>query len=213
MSSAAQYFWRNKRYLYPPNWHAGAKALYRRLSKSSIFLADDIELGLCSLDPVKKIACLIELAKPRSVLDIGCGTGEAVKDFRSHGIEALGVEGSLSAIQRSSCREFIRQHDLRRPLHLDRRFDLVWCFEVAEHIHQLYVDIFVDSLVSHGPIVALSAAPPGQGGEGHFNEQPQGYWIGKFSDRGFILQREWTEALQSIEEFYSPNMMVFVRGS
>jgi SAM-dependent methyltransferase len=211
MSSSIQYFWRNKRYFYPPNWQAGAKALYRRLSKSSIFLADDVDNGLCSLDPEKKIACLINLTKPKSVLDIGCGTGEAVKNFRSHGIEAFGVEGSGSAIQRSSCREFIHQHDLRKPLRLGRTFDLVWCFEVAEHIHHLYVDIFVDSLVAHAPIIALSAAPPGQGGEGHFNEQPQSYWISKFLDRGFVLQREWTQTLQSIEEFYSPNMMIFVR--
>jgi hypothetical protein len=88
----------------------------------------------------------------------------------------------------------------------------VWCFEVAEHIHPQYVDVFVENLARHAPVVAMSAAPPGQGGEGHFNEQPQQYWENRFSDHGFKLHSGWTWALQAVEEFYSENVMVFVRA-
>ena len=67
----------------------------------------------------------------------------------------------------------------------------------------------MDSLVRYSKVVALSAAPPGQGGEGYFNEQPQGYWVAKLADRGYALHAEWTAAMQEIDEFYSENMMVF----
>ena len=160
--AAGEYVWRNRRYLYPPNWRAGAKALYRRFSGSGIFFTED-ELGMCSLHPAKKIDCIVNLVKPSSVLDVGCGTGKALQDFEARGLDARGVEGSKLAIQHSPCRELIQQHDLRKPLRLARNFDLVWSFEVAEHIHPRYVDVFVQNLACHGPVIAMSAAPPGQG--------------------------------------------------
>ena len=86
----------------------------------------------------------------------------------------------------------------------------MWCFEVAEHIHQKYVELFLDSVVKHGSVVAISAAPPGQGGEGHFNEQPQSYWQAKFAQRGYVLHDTWTDTIQNIDEFYSKNMMIYI---
>ena len=100
------------------------------------------------------------------MLDVGCGTGQALMDVPQRGLDALGIEGSRRAITRAPYPELIRQHDLRHPLHLHRCFDLVWCFEVAEHIHSRYVDVFVGNLVRHSTVIAMSAAPPwaGRGG-------------------------------------------------
>jgi hypothetical protein len=50
---------------------------------------------------------------------------------------------------------------------------LVWCFEVAEHIHSRYVENFIDNLCRHSDLVTLSAAPPGQGGEGISMSSPK----------------------------------------
>jgi 2-polyprenyl-3-methyl-5-hydroxy-6-metoxy-1,4-benzoquinol methylase len=96
---------------------------------------------------------------------------------------------------------------------LGRRFDLVWCFEVAEHIHPSHVEAFVDNLCRHSDIITLSAAPPGQGGEGHFNEQPQSYWVSMFAKRGYYLHSDWTAQMHAVQEFYSENMMVFCNAS
>jgi hypothetical protein len=85
------------------------------------------------------------------------------------------------------------------------------CVEVAEHIHSNYVETFLDSLVRHSDTIAMSATPPGQGGEGHFNEQPRSYWIVKLDTRGYRLHEEWTDELRAVKEFYSDNMMVFTR--
>lgn len=186
----------------------GAMAAYRRLSKSGVFLREQ-ELGMCSLLPARKVDEIVRLVKPRTILDVGCGTGRTTVYLTEHGFETLGIEGSAIAIRRSERPDLIRRHDLRVALDLKRLFDLVWCFEVAEHIHPKFVNTFVDTLVRHSKVVALSAAPPGQGGEGHFNEQPQSYWEAKFADRGYALHTEWTTSMQQVAEFYSKNMMVF----
>lgn len=69
--------------------------------------------------------------------------------------------------------------------------DLAFSFEVAEHIEQDYADIFVDNMLSGDPRwVIMTAAPPGQGGCWHVNEQPKSYWIEKFERRGYKLSEE-----------------------
>jgi 2-polyprenyl-3-methyl-5-hydroxy-6-metoxy-1,4-benzoquinol methylase len=211
MQTLIDYFARNSRYALPKNWRAGAKAIYRRLSKSGVLFAAE-ELGMASLHPSRKVARIIELVRPRTVVDFGCGTGSTLRQFVETGIAALGVEASRAAIRASGHPDLIKRHDLRRPLDLKRRFDMAWCFEVAEHIHPSYVETFVDNLCRHSNIITLSAAPPGQGGEGHFNEQPKSYWVAKFEKRGYFLHSDWTAQMQSVQEFYSENMMVFCVG-
>ena len=208
MKSLIDYVTRNSRYALPRNWRSAGKANYRRLSKSGILFASD-ELGMASLHPSRKVAKIIELVRPGTVVDIGCGTGLTLRQFLDMGIAAVGVEASRAAIRASRHPDLIKRHDLRRELDLGRRFELVWCFEVAEHIHPRYVDIFVDNLCRHSDTITLSAAPPGQGGEGHFNEQPQSYWVLQFEKRGYRLHAEWTAQMKAVNEFYSENMMVF----
>ena len=69
--------------------------------------------------------------------------------------------------------------------------------EVAEHIDPELEDKFLD-WITQGDRTLLTAAPPGQGGEHHVNEQPKEYWIERMSDRGFvydgILTRKWQAA-------------------
>ena len=58
--------------------------------------------------------------------------------------------------------------------------------EVAEHIPLQSADGFVENLVRHSDgIIFFSAAPPGQGGEFHVNEQPYDYWRQKFRRHGY----------------------------
>ena len=70
------------------------------------------------------------------------------------------------------------------PLRIGRRFDLVNCLEVAEHLDASRADSFVDDLCALGDVVVFSAAIPGQGGTHHVNEQFQSYWQERFRRNG-----------------------------
>lgn len=79
----------------------------------------------------------------------------------------------------------IQQWDLKQELDLHRKFDLVWCFKVAGHIHPYFVPSLIRTLTNHADTIVMSAAHPGQGGNGHFNEQPRSYWIDLFASYGY----------------------------
>ena len=88
-----------------------------------------------------------------------------------------------------------------------------WSYEVAEHIHPKYTEAFLQTLTSHGPVVVMSAAQPGQGGYGHFNEQPRQYWIERLERRGFSYLADISTHFQSLPDDYARNVLVFVRQS
>jgi SAM-dependent methyltransferase len=190
----------------------GLKALFRRLTRSSIFIDVD-ELYMCSLEHPKKLSRTLELYSPGSVLDLGCGTGRSLDFFLARGIDVVGVEGSSLAIRHARHPERIRRHDLNHPLDLGRTFDLVWCLEVVEHIHPSYLEVFMPTITRHSDVIVLSAARPGQGGEGHFNEQPPEYWIAVFARFGFAEDREATAALRAVDEVFAENMLAFRRSA
>jgi SAM-dependent methyltransferase len=133
-----------------------------RVQKDSRFAAD--ELRWASLLPTHLLDAVVERWRPFSVLDIGCGTRQAVKYLAEKGIDCIGVEGSRAVVEASPVRDRIQCLNLNHPVSLGRLFDVVWSYEVAEHIHPAYTDAFLHTLTSHGPVVVLSAAQPGQGG-------------------------------------------------
>jgi SAM-dependent methyltransferase len=182
----------------------------RALTKNSIFVEEQ-ELHMCSLAHEKKLDIVLELFKPASVLDVGCGTGRALSYLRDKGVDAFGVEGSDLAISRSRHPKQIVKHNLNRELNLGRRFDLVWCAEVVEHIHPRYERNLVRTLVNHADLLVITAAQPGQGGEGHFNEQPFEYWISRFASYGYSYDEPTTLKLRAVPEPYSENVLVFRR--
>lgn len=176
--------------------------------KDSTFLGEDV-MYMCSLFPVKIIDRIVDEFRPRSVLDVGCGTGVSLAYFLQNGVDGTGVENSKLAISKSLVKEKIIKHNLKRPLNLNRKFDLVWSFEVIEHIHPHFEATFLDTLVGHSNRVIISAAFPNQGGHGHFNEQLPQYWITRFSELGFQLNERITDCLQNIEEEHAKNILVF----
>jgi SAM-dependent methyltransferase len=184
------------------------KNFIRALTKNSIFVEEQ-ELHMCSLAHEQKLDLIMELFKPTSALDIGCGTGRALSYLREKGVETIGVEGSDLAISRARHPSHIVKHNLNRELNLRRRFDVVWCAEVVEHIHPRYEKNLLRTMVNHSDLIILTAAQPGQGGEGHFNEQPFEYWIGRFRALGYSYDESTTLKLRAIPEPYSENILVF----
>jgi SAM-dependent methyltransferase len=181
-----------------------------RARKDSSFTAE--ELGMASLLPAQLLDAVQERWRPRSLLDIGCGVGRAMQYLSERGVECVGLEGSQPAIDASPVRSQIQRTNLNRPVALGRTFDVVWSYEVAEHIHAKYVDAFLETLTTHGPVIVMSAAQPGQGGCGHFNEQPPEYWIAHIERRGFRYAAAEADALHALSDEFARNMMVFVKN-
>jgi SAM-dependent methyltransferase len=132
-----------------------------------------------------------------SVFDVGCATGHWLSCFEKEGCEIFGLEGTTNAIPYMMVDQTkIDIHDLREPYEKIQNVDLVYSIEVAEHIEPDYADNFVDALTRHGAsYILLTAAPPGQGGHGHYNLQYKSYWIKKFKSNGYEIFPEFRDKI------------------
>ncbi len=139
--------------------------------------------------PREVVPIIMELIKPKSVLDVGCGTGTWLKAFEEAGVEHYyGLDGHYvkeSQLQ-IPYKKFIVT-DFSKQWAINEEFDLVVSLEVAEHLPESSADTFIESLVAHGDVILFSAAVPGQGGQHHINEQWPEYWQQKFAKHGFYF--------------------------
>jgi len=140
--------------------------------------------GLAAYDAVNErhmLALLALTGLPDTYLDVGSGTGAMVNLARKLGVDAWGVD------QLPRVDKWLLPRDLREPLNLGRRFDLVTCIEVAEHLPEPSAGILCDSLARHvegGGILVFSASLPGQAGAGHIHNASPHYWRTLLYDRG-----------------------------
>lgn len=141
---------------------------------------------------------LNDVFEPNSVIDFGCAIGAHLEPFYENGVTIRGVEGNKAAFEHALVpTKFLDRHDLREPYTTKERFDLALCFEVAEHLPERFADTLVKTLTSAGETVVMTAAPPGQGGTHHVNEQQRNYWIDKFAEYDFDYDGQITDQLQS----------------
>jgi SAM-dependent methyltransferase len=155
-----------------------------------------------------------------SAVDVGCGAGEILFELQSIGIAARGLERSQVAL--ATCRKqglVVRKFDLESDPPPGWTADLVISTEVAEHLPAFCADRYVSLMADMATLaVVVTAAPPGQGGTGHVNEQPYSYWIDKFERRGWrycgdqtrALRIEWAEL--GVESQRARNVMIFTPG-
>jgi SAM-dependent methyltransferase len=159
-----------------------------------------------------------QMPVPRSVIDVGCGTGEWLEACKALGArEVLGLDGDYVDRQhlRIDALEF-QPFDLSRPIEVARKFDLAICLEVAEHLRSTRASAFVRSLCRLSDTVLFSAATPGQGGTHHVNEQWPAYWVRLFGQNGFgvsdcIRPAIWENA--GVAPWYRQNILVCRAGA
>ena len=130
---------------------------------------------------------VLDLVAPRSIVDVGCGTGVWLRVAADSGIEDIfGVDGGTGELAIPADR--FRRVDLEKELTLERRFDLAVSMEVAEHLSPERARSFVADVCKLSDVVLFSAAIPGQGapdsGE-HPNEQWQSFWADRFAEAGY----------------------------
>jgi SAM-dependent methyltransferase len=161
------------------------------------------------------IPTLLALLQPRSVADVGCGTGAWLSVVRENGIETiLGIDGEYVDPKALLIpRDRFLAADVARPITVPRRFDLVLSLEVAEHVVPKNAETYVANLTALSDTIAFSAAVPNQTGSGHVNEQWPEYWRELFAAHGFILidclrHRFWNN--RDVERWYRQNLLLYV---
>tara|TARA_Y100000034_G_C6794219_1_gene355829 strand:- start:294 stop:857 length:564 start_codon:yes stop_codon:yes gene_type:complete len=124
------------------------------------------------------------VAEQETLVDFGCGDASYSKAIAETGIKVEAYDGNPNAKEVSG--GFASTLDLSEPFDLKKKFDVVMCLEVAEHLPKEYEDILIDNLLKHvNGYLIISWAIPGQGGVGHFNEQPNEYVRELFTKKGF----------------------------
>jgi SAM-dependent methyltransferase len=153
----------------------------------------------------------------KSVLDVGCARGTWLHAWSQLGIRDMhGVDGDY--VDRQTLEiptSNFTAINLNETFNLKRQFDLVQSLEVGEHIEESASQVFADSLARHArSYILFSAAPPGQGGEYHVNEQPYEFWRQHFEQRGFATLDAVRPIIiedNRISYWYRYNTVLFVR--
>jgi SAM-dependent methyltransferase len=132
---------------------------------------------------------LVSRLQVRSMLDVGCGEGWAVKYFAELGCDAAGVDGSSTAVENTVACGRVACHDLCTGPYLPgRTYDLVWSSEFVEHIEEAYLAHVLGTLNLAERYLVLTHAFPGQKGHHHVNCQTSAYWIALIEGLGFRFE-------------------------
>lgn len=164
---------------------------------------------------------IMEVFSPKSVVDVGCGSGLLLLNLTNQGVSCQGLEYSEAAIniciQRGlNVTKFDLEHN-NMPAWI--KADVVISTEVAEHLPKACADRFVEILCKLGNNIVMTAAEPDPNAcnVDHVNEQPQKYWIDKIQAQGFNydqhLSLQWrrTWKKSGVSPFYFKTAMVFSR--
>lgn len=154
------------------------------------------------------VPALVTMLDPQTVIDVGCGEGWWAYEFAQNQCEVLGVDNGM--IPTSPLGDRFQAVDLTKPFPDLGTWDLAVSLEVAEHLPASRAEGFIKDLCGLAPDIVFTAAIPGQGGVGHINEQPPGYWVKLFRDNGFSVSGMlrwiiWDD--DRIENWYRQNLL------
>lgn len=131
---------------------------------------------------------------PNSFLDAGCAMGFLVEAMHQRGVDAWGVDVSEYAISQvhESVAERCRAQSLTEPL--ERRYDLITCIEVLEHIPPEDADSAIANLCAASDRLLISTTPDDYSEATHLNVQPPEAWAAALAGHGFFrdLERDFS---------------------
>lgn len=163
---------------------------------------------------------LFEQFHPKRVVDVGCGGGGFSKAFLDLDCDVRSFDYSSDAIAVAQSRGVTaaRQLDITKSDAIPTTGDLCICLEVAEHIPETYALHLCKLLSKVARTLAFTAAPPGQGGHLHVNEQPQSYWIEKMESCGMQYDADAVARIHKVfagrmGSDYDDNLMIFRQKS
>lgn len=173
----------------------------------------DVKIHHDTSSPDTIIPIILEILKPKSVIDFGCGLGAWLLSFSKLGItDILGVDGDY--IDRTKIlipKENFVTANLSEEVNLNKKYDIAICLEVAEHLDEKEADKIVKTLINHSDTIIFSSAIVNQGGQNHLNEQWFNYWEEKFQKYGYsfydaIRPRIWYN--ERVDWWYKQNIFI-----
>ena len=158
--------------------------------------------------------------EPRSVVDVGCGTGALLDRLRGSGVAVKGLEYTETGLRYCLRRGLeVERFDIERDV-LPARYtgaDLVVSMEVGQALDPAKSERYVGLLCRVADIVIFSSAVPGQDKVIPRNPRPHSFWRATFESLGFDLDESLTLAWRSewlakgTATWFSSNVMVIRR--
>ena len=142
-----------------------------------------------------------------SILELGTGGGEITTQFHEHQLDYIAVEGTTAGVEKLKYNGIDPNRIIKSNLKffecLDRKFDIVMCTEVAEHLEPWFASKVVDNCIKHANVVWFSAAtgthPPHYH---HMNEVPLEAWDNIFANFGFVYSVKLNNTLYRADRIY-----------
>lgn len=157
------------------------------------------------------------LGRPDALLDVGAGEGHWSAEAAKLGVPAVHAV-DLESHHDYGANVYEWDATLAHSLPMwegAKHWPMALCLEMAEHVDEFTGDRLVTSLCRVADEIVWSAAIPGQGGDGHVNEQWPAYWSERFEAHGFgLYDPGWRADLwnnQDVEPWYSQNLLVAYR--
>lgn len=133
----------------------------------------------------------------KTLLDVGCAEGHAIRCFQSLGVGVLGLDGLWQ--NATKCKAPAVVHDLCEGPLKAYGFDMVWCCDVVEHVEERYVPNILETFKA-GKLVALCHGTESMAHSGwhHVNNKSVEYWAEKMRSAGFRLDEEGTKESHAV---------------
>ncbi len=162
------------------------------------------------------VPIIMELFNPKSVVDLGTGTGSWLKEFKKQGVNnVVGYDGDYVNLNQLEINlDEFKNLDLNSDYTLKGKYDLAMSLEVAEHLDPNAAINLIGTLTKLSDIVMFSAALPYQGGTEHVNEMPISFWVSEFEKYSYdlydiIRPQIWED--KRVLSCYRQNVVIFVK--
>lgn len=137
---------------------------------------EEVRKNTCMYDMMyKTFRGVFDFSKLESFIDLGCATGHLIDNIKKKHprMEVVGVEYFAYHKESKYCSSRIKDSiiidDLRKPIKLDKKFDIVYSTEVGEHIDPIYADTYIQNIKNLAKDVVILSWAGGYIWSQHFN--------------------------------------------